>query len=136
MPHTPLSHTADTGVEAIAATFPDLVAELAVGMFEVMAPVEPCPSARELTTTISAKSREEMVVDCLSELLYLAETEDLHFCGFDIEESGASSVVMRARGVPITAVELTGPTVKAVTYHLLEVSRARDGWYGRVYFDV
>ncbi len=136
MPWSPLPHTADTGIEATAPGLTGLIAELASGMFELMAVVDPCPDSTVLATTVSASTDEDLVVDCLSEILFLSETEDLHFCRFDVEEAGESTVDVRMHGVPTPEIEATGPPIKAVTYHQLEVAEREDGWYGRVYFDV
>jgi SHS2 domain-containing protein len=135
MPRTTLDHTADTGIEATAPTLPALIEELATGMFELMAPVEPCPAGSVVETAVTADSAEELVVDALSDLLYLAEIEDLHFCRFDVEVSGLE-VRIRAEGMPIARVQASGPPIKAVTYHRLEAVEREEGWYGRVYFDV
>lgn len=136
MPHTTLSHTADTGIEATAPTLIALVGELAAGMFELMAPIDPCPGDAEVTATVEASTVDDLVVDSLSELLYLAEAGDLHLCRFEVEAEGESTLRIRAGGAPTPNAEPTGPPIKAVTYHQLEVSQSDDGWYGRVYFDV
>lgn len=136
MSRTTLDHTADTGIEATAPTLPALIEELATGMFELMAPVEPCPPGGVVETTLTAGSAEELVVDALADLLYLGEVEDLQLCGFDVEGLGLLEIRIRARGMPLAGVEASGPQIKAVTYHRLEVSENEEGWYGRVYFDV
>lgn len=136
MSRTPLSHTADTGIEATASSLTGLIRQLALGMFELMAVIEPCPDDIALGTTVTASTNEDLVVDCLSELLFLSETEDVHFCRVEVEESGESTVQMSMGGVPISDVELTGPPIKAVTYYDMEIAERDDSWYGRVYFDV
>lgn len=135
MPRSALDHTADTGIEANAPTLAALLEELAAGMFELMAPLEPCPAGSIVETTVAADSAEELVVDALSDLLYLAEIGDLHLCRFDVEVSGLE-VRIRAEGMAIAKVKATGPPIKAVTYHRLEATESEEGWYGRVYFDV
>lgn len=139
--YTILDHTADTGVEAAADTLAQLTAHLATGMFELMARIEPCPADQAVEMEVSAGSDEDLVFEALSELLYQSETEDLLFCGFDVmaNDAGANeerSMRITARGVLSTDVEMTGPPIKAVTYHDMRVTKTDDGWYGRVYFDV
>lgn len=136
MPHASLPHTADTGIEASAPTFIALVEELATGMFELMATVD-CPAVgTTVTADVEASTNEDLVVDTLSELLYLFETEDLHLCRFEVTAPGEGSLHVRAVGVPMADAEATGPPIKAVTYHELEISGTSEGWAGRVYFDV
>ena len=136
LPYTVLSHTADTGIEATADSLSDLVDDLAAGMFGLMANPEPCEPGRLIEVTVEAASHEDLVVDVLSELLYHSEVEDLFLCDFKVEVTGPTSVHVRAGGVDAGSVELTGPPIKAVTYHDVSVRRTDHGWYGRVYFDV
>ena len=136
MPHSTLDHTADTGLEASADSLPKLIEELATGMFELMADVGPCPADRTVEVTVEATSTEDLVVDALSELLYLSETEGLHLCRFDVTLSEDDVVRISATGIPTEDIELTGPPIKAVTYHQLHVSETDAGWSATVYFDV
>lgn len=136
LPHTVLSHTADTGIEALADSLADLVHDLAVGMFGLMAKMDPCRPVRQIEANVEAGSDEDLVVDVLSELLYRSEVEDLFLCGFDVKMTGPNNVHVSAGGVDAESVELIGPPIKAVTYHDITVSRTDHGWYGRVYFDV
>lgn len=136
MPHSTLNHTADTGLEASADSLPRLIEELALGMFELMAAMEPCPGEAIVEAVVEATSNEDLVVDTLSELLYLSETEGVHLCRFEAALSGDLAVEIQATGVPSGDVELTGPPIKAVTYHQLQVSETDEGWSATVYFDV
>lgn len=131
-----LDHTADTGIEVSAETLAELVRCAAMGMFELMADLEPCPSSPEVEIDLPARSETDMLIDALSELLYESEVRDLHFCHFEVEEDGNSGLAIRARGRPWPEVEVTGPPIKAVTYHDLRVDKEDDGWRTRVYFDV
>lgn len=133
-----LPHTADTGVEAQADTFPDLIVELATGMFESMAAKDPelFDLEDEIEVAVIGPTREDIVVEVLSELLYESEVENLFLYEFGATGVGTHGVKVKARGVPFSAVELTGPPIKAVTYHDLEVVETDDGFSSRVYFDV
>jgi SHS2 domain-containing protein len=44
-------------------------------MFELMADAEPCPPVRLVEAKVEATTSEALVVDVLSEFLYLSETE-------------------------------------------------------------
>lgn len=135
MPHRVLSHTADTGIEATAATLPGLIDELASGMFGLMAELGATAAEQWTRTTVSSGSISELVVDVLSELLWLSETRDLIFCTFEASVDGLAATI-DAGGVPLEQVTVTGPPIKAVTYHGLAVEHRGAEWYGRVYFDV
>lgn len=135
--HRVLSHTADTGIEATADSLAGLIVELAMGMFGLEAALTPSAAARWIDTTVESPTLEDLVVDTLSELLYLAETEDLVLCAFAVEASlPEHTLIVRAGGVPVAETEASGPPIKAVTYHGLTVERRGHEWFGRVYFDV
>lgn len=131
-----MAHTADTGIAASADSLTDLLEELAGGMFELMAGSEQCQPTHRLTAQVSAASAEELVVDVLSELLYLAERDRLMLCDVVVEPTSPLSVEVHAGGLSADVVELAGAPIKAVTYHNLMVEQGPAGWSGRVYFDV
>jgi SHS2 domain-containing protein len=132
-----LDHTADTGIEATAGTFPELLRELAAGMFGLVASVPPSAAQRWVRVRVTASTREDLVVDSLSQLLLQSELEDLLFCDFRVvADEGERSADIEAGGIPMTSVAAAGPPIKAVTYHSLLVERRGQEWYGRVYFDV
>ena len=131
-----LDHTADTGISASAGSLAELVETMATAMFSLMATISPCPSDEMIEFEVIAKTAEDLVFECLSELLYLAETKDLVFCAFHAGALGERGISMTARGVPSDRVELTGPPIKAVTYHEMEVVESGEVWKGQVYFDV
>ena len=137
MSYRVLSHTADTGIEATSDSLSSLVTELATGMFSLVATIEPSAAVRWAQVRVESATPEDLVVDTLSELVYLSEIEDLVFCAFKVDSSrGPLAISVEAGGVPVAAVEPSGPPIKAVTYHRLVVEEREDGWYGRVYFDV
>jgi SHS2 domain-containing protein len=135
--HRVLDHTADTGIEAEADSLSGLLEELAVAMFELIAPTPRTAARRWMEVTVRATAEEDLVVDVLSELLYLSEVADLIFCDFRMTTSAdAGSVIIEAGGVPAEEVDSTGPPIKAVTYHGLVVRERSERWYARVYLDV
>lgn len=137
MGHEILDHTADTGIEATAESLTDLIGELSIGMFMLMANIDPVLAERWISTRVEATSPEDLVVDCLSELLYRSEVENILFCDIRVTMGpGALEAHIEAGGVPSGSVDLDGPPIKAVTLHDLAVERQGDDWYGRVYFDV
>ena len=137
MSYRVLPHTADTGIEGTAETLDALIAVMSLGMFELVGRCKASSPRRWLTLTIDAGTVEDLLVDTLSELLYLSETEDLLFCDFRVSvEPAEPAAKVEVGGVPNSAVEPAGPPIKAVTYHDLVVERREGRWYGRVYFDV
>lgn len=136
MPYEDLSHTADTGIEARAPDLAGLIGELAEGMFAIVASSGDEPATSTIELAVESSSNEDLVVDVLSQLLYVSEVEDVILRDIDVEETGPTAVKVRAHGVPFRDVAIAGPAIKAVTYHALEVRRFEGGWLGRVFFDV
>lgn len=125
-------------MEASAPDLPGLVVELATGMFESMATLRRGTTGvgAEIEIEASGPTPEDMVVETLSELLYESEVEDLFLFDFAARSVGSRRVRVKARGVPFTDVEMTGPPIKAVTYHDIQILQTGDTCHGRVYFDV
>lgn len=134
--YTVLDHTADTGIEATAPDLKGLIETLATGMFALMADVRPCPSGNTISLGVTERGNEDLVYEVLSELLYQSEVHNILFCDFVVEAGDGGGLEITARGVPSDEVELTGPPIKAVTYHDIEVIESEGSWHGRVYFDV
>lgn len=131
-----LSHTADTGIEAEAATLGELYAVCAYAMFDLMVDLEGLEPVGEVVVRGAARDPAETLVDLLSQLLALAEIERVVFCAFERRHASATDVELLAGAVPAGAVELRGPPIKAVTYHDLQVVGTEGGWRARVLFDV
>jgi SHS2 domain-containing protein len=131
-------HTADTGIEVRAPTLAACFARAAAGMFACFtAPREHRVPSRLVDLTVAADGHAELLVAWLEELLYQSEVNGLAFHQFSVAAVSESHMRGSARGVRFGRdVETTGPAVKAVTRHGLEVAH-RDGyWWARVIFDV
>lgn len=135
MPYRVLSHTADTGLEATAPDLGGLVAELASGMFALMTD-EDDPRGRVVEFMVSAPTPEDLVVDALSEMLFRADRDNVTFSHFEAVDRDRDGLTIRAVAHHFDSADLSGPPIKAVTYHHLEVAETGDGWRGKVYFDV
>lgn len=131
-----LDHTADTGIEASAGSLEELVEQLAIGMFELMADMGHRSSQSSIQFEVTAESDEDLIYEALSELLYHSDIEDALFRDFTVEVTGEKALRITAHGIPNKEVESSGPPIKAVTYHDLVVTETQDGWRGKVYFDV
>jgi len=131
-----LSHTADTGIEAAGADLAELIGCLAFGMFDLMYDLDALSPGEETALDVPAGAPAELLVDVLSELLYRSETLDVAYRDIGVAVSDTAATVT-ARACPTAGAALTGPPIKAITYHELLVEQLPDGtWRGRVIFDV
>lgn len=131
-----LSHTADTGIEATATDLAELIGRLAFGMFDLMYDLDALSPGEGATLDVPAEAPGELLVDVLSELLCRSETLDVAYRDISVA-MGESAATVTARACSTVGAALTGPPIKAITYHDLLVEQLPDGtWRGRVIFDV
>lgn len=127
--------TADVGVRVRAADLETFFEDAARGMFHIICdePVEGWPAAHE--AALDAPDTATLLVDWLSELLYLFEVKKFIFQKAVFHSIGANALHATVSGTSFRG-ELTGTEIKAVTYHLLEVSGGEGGYETTVYFDL
>jgi SHS2 domain-containing protein len=132
-----ISHTADRAMRIWAGDLPSLFAEAAKGLNGL--------SGVELSEGTKAKKRfeteapdyESLLVAFLSELIFLAEEENLAFSIFEIRvfeaTQGGYRISAAMEGAPIQFID---KAIKAVTYHNLKISRTDRGLEAEIVFDV
>lgn len=130
--HRELEHTADWALEVWAPDLASLLAEAARGMYRLMGVVLADGLRVRRRVELAATDRESMLVDFLTELLYLAESEGLAFDVVEIEAE-AERIAASLEGA---AMRSHAKDIKAVTYHHLEVRDTARGMETRIVFDV
>jgi len=130
-------HTADLGLRVTATDLDGLFRDAAVGLFAVIAEPAPHggPSGRR-PFEIAGERHDFLLVDWLSELLYVFESERSLLGEFDVAVSD--------RGLRASADCFALDSgeyhllheVKAITYHGLKVERTGDGWLAEVIVDI
>lgn len=128
-----LSHTADVGLRARGATPAELFSCLAVGMFGLIGP-RPETRDRRRTVTVESLDAESLIVDWLSELLYLHETTGEVYDHCTITRWAPTKLEAVVEGGPPAGSPLR--SIKAVTYHGLRLQEEPGGWLAEVYFDI
>ena len=132
MPFEELPHTADWALRAWAGNLPLLFAETARGM-NALSGAQPAPGPRiSRTFEAEALDMESLLVMFLSELVYAAEQEDLVFDAFEIELKG-NELKVSMSGAPLLTLN---KSIKAVTYHNLEIRNTVRGFELEIVFDV
>ena len=130
-------HTADIGLIVYGEDLKALFENAGEAFFHLITDLKKVRRRIERRIHIDGESLDRLMVDWLSELLYLHDVENLLFKGFKIEsvgEEGLRAIVKGERfreGVHVIKTE-----VKAVTYHRIEV-RQKDGhWRAQIIFDL
>jgi SHS2 domain-containing protein len=136
-------HTADIGIKAYGKTLEELFENAALGMFSIMADLDGVEEKGEFKVVLSTNDKERLLVDWLSELLYIHEVYDviLNDSKVEIRENvqgdGETMLEFKAlvSGETIDRKKhRLGAMIKAVTYHMLEINE-KEG-YLTVLFDV
>ncbi len=134
--HEPIEHTADLAIRVWAPDLRGLVEEAALGMIDLI--VENPPAAtRTVERQCQAETPEDLLVECLREVLLLIELEGLVPVDVDVAMDDEATARLQVHVVPVSEAgdSLTG-SIKAVTYHNLEVRETDRGLEVEIVFDV
>ncbi len=130
--YEPADHTADLAIRVYGGDLPQLFANAAYALFDLMTELPPSAS-RERRVSLESSDLEGLLVDWLNELIYLHETEGETYTDFQIEELSPSGLRARIHGAP--TVRKT-KAIKAATYHDLSIRNTPAGFEAHIVFDV
>jgi SHS2 domain-containing protein len=130
--------TADVAIRARGGSLGQLFANAAWGMFDLICDSATVEPVRTWEVTVSSQDLEGLVVDLLTDMLVLFETDGMLASSVEADvttHEGQFNAVAKVRGEAYDGDrhELLHD-IKAVTYHTLEV-RPDEGW-ARVLFDI
>ena len=132
-----VEHTADIGIEVKSKTLAGLFALSACAMFDLMTDLAQVWPGHKAEVSLQADSQEELLVTWLNELVFRAEISGMFFSKFEVESVDEGSLKAAAWGEPYDENKHSiDCSIKAATYHELEVSQSDLGWSARVIFDV
>jgi SHS2 domain-containing protein len=128
-----LEHTADLALKVHGHNLEEVFANTAYAMFSLMADLDGLEPTISREISLESLDYEALLVDWLNELLYLHEVEEEIYSRFEIEALSPTELSAIVWGSKIKASKLT---VKAATFHDLEISETEDGYLVTVVFDV
>lgn len=132
-----LEHTADIGFEALGATREEVFENAARALFYIIVDPESVESRERVEVRVEGTNPSELVVNWLSELLYLQDAEGWLFRDFEVISLSDNFVEAAARGERFDpARHPIQLLVKAITYHQLVLEKNADGWRAQVYVDI
>jgi SHS2 domain-containing protein len=130
-----IDHTADIGLKAYGNTFSEAFKNAAKGMFDIITDNSIIENIGQYTIDLKAQDLEQLLVDWLSELLFLHGAKNLVFGNFDVTVKN-NSLSGNVFGEEFDSNKhKKGVEIKAVTYHMLEVSYKKPH-YVQVLFDI
>lgn len=138
-------HTADLKLYAYGTTLEELFRNALKGMFSCIQPKGELiyyehekPLVKRFTVehpiVIHSQGHEELLIDFLSESLYLSDTNNEAY--FDARFTLFSQTELQGTifGVPISG--FGESEIKAVTYHDLTIEPVEGGWQATLVFDI
>jgi len=127
-----IEHTADWALKVWAPNRAELFRQAAIGMNMLSELELDCNPPVEEELTLTAIDIESLLVSFLSELVFLAEQDDLGFDNFSLKIDQLSLHARITGGRIINRKK----EIKAVTYHNLEVIETKGGFQVVIVFDV
>jgi SHS2 domain-containing protein len=129
-----IEHTADVAVKAYGKSLNEMFANAALGMFNVMTDTSEVKSVGEYAIEVESADLQGLLVDWLSELLYLFDTQDVLLREFDVAIEG-NKLAASVRGEKLDRERHPLKSdVKAATYHMLEIDEKKG--YAVVLLDI
>jgi SHS2 domain-containing protein len=127
-----IDHTADLALKVWGKDFETLLRQAASGMYDLMGVVVNEGAQIQNVFSLDKDSDETILVDFLNELVYLAEDRGYCYSEFDFNAEGNAWTV-RCRGQRIENIKRS---IKAVTFHDLEINQTKQGLKTIITFDV
>jgi SHS2 domain-containing protein len=118
-------HTADIGIKAYGKTLAEAFENAAQGMFDLITDHSHVDPIGQYNIRLEATDVEQLLVDWLSELLFLHSAKNLVF-GFFTVQLTDTSLSAKVMGEELSSSKHNmGVEIKAVTYHMLEVHKGK-----------
>lgn len=137
-----LEHTADMGIAAEGETLVALFVQAALGLRQILTACTDIEPKTEFPVEVQGADREELMINWLSELLFLLESRRLLPAAFEIDRLEVDTLGdcrLRARVLGETfdpERHYLEREIKAVTYHRIEVEPTAAGWRAQIYVDL
>jgi len=134
MKYEVIDHTADVAIKAYGKDLNEIFENAALGMFDLITDASSVRAVGEYEISLNSLDLESLMVDWLSELLFLHETQNLLLSDFEVNiEDTRLKARVRGEAIDLKRHPLN-IAIKAVTYHMIEVNE-KEG-YAFVLFDI
>ena len=136
-PFRTLEHTADVGFEAFGSTREEVFTNAARALVDIIVDLDSIQAVGEVSLQIEGPDPESLLVNWLSEILFLHDAEGWLFRDFEVRSLQDNSLSALARGEKYErSRHQTKLLVKAITYHQLALEKTPGGWRAQVYVDI
>jgi SHS2 domain-containing protein len=128
---------ADLLVEGRGESLSEAVANVALGMLNVITPLEGIKENEAYTANAEGSDLQSLIFNLLDEILYRNDFEGLTAKSLTVEID-EKNFKARAEGIGerfSAATHKVGIAVKAVTYHMMSIEKNNGEWIVRMVFD-
>lgn len=130
-------HTADVGIIIYGEDLKSLFENAGEAFFSIITDLENINPCIWRKIEIGKESLECLIVDWLTELLFLHEVEGLLFREFRIESIDDNGLKAEVGGEEFKeGFHVIKTQVKAITYHQIEVKKEDSFWKARIILDL
>jgi len=132
-----IDHTADIGVKAFGNNLSECFENVAKAMFDIITDSSKVENIGQYNVELQADDTEQLLIDWLSELLYLNSAKNLVFGFFKVnlgDNNKKLNATIFGEKYDISRHKV-GAEIKAVTYHMLEI-RKKKPYHAQVLFDI
>jgi len=127
-------------MKAYGETLARMFENAAKGMFSIMLDMTQDAEATKSTDLVLEQEEEnieQMFVDWLNELLYLVDTENLVPSTITVTQVDGKCLRAAVSGNPFNKeIHRYKTEIKSTTYHMLEIGRENDKYFGMILFDI
>lgn len=136
-PYELIDHTADIAIKAYGKNLAEAFENAARGMFDIITDKSEVESIGQFDIELKATDLEQLLVDWLSELLFINTSQNLVFGFFKVDlDEKKKKLIAKIFGEKYDiSKHKIGVEIKAVTYHMLEVRNKRP-YHVQVLFDI
>ncbi len=133
----PVAHTADLGIRAWGGSLEELFEQAAAGIVSLMVDPKTVRPAEARAVSAQAPETEELLVAWLNDVLFLFDGEHFAPASVRVTALGDGRVTGEVRGEEFDRRRHTARhSVKAATYHALEIKKTGETYEATVIFDV
>jgi protein archease len=136
-PFRVLEHTADIGFEAFGASREEVFANAGKALVDLIVDLSSIAPREELRIEVEGPDPPGLLVNWLSEILFLQDAEGWLLCDFAVRSLRDTAIITIGRGERFDPgrhqIKLL---VKAITYHQLILEQAAQAWRAQVYVDI
>lgn len=133
--YTIVEHTADVGIRARGTSLEAVFEQATYGLLDIIG-ARRGDGEEEVGLELEARDLGALLVDWLSEVLYLQDGRDAVIASVAVDEVRDGRIRGRVALAPRGDQIIEGTAVKAITYHQLRVEETSSGWEAEVYVDV